>query len=104
MKGPQCHFYLDLVSTKMTLNALRTYCHFVRSNESGDKRNLVTFFFTFSGYENETKRDQKPFSWLRRVQKRNQIKLGVIFFCLESVVDPNSALNHFSCFCNLNKY
>lgn len=32
------------------------------------------------------------------------MKLRVIFFCLKSVtIDPNNALNIFSCFCNLEK-
>lgn len=64
MKGPQCHFDFDLMSTKMTLNALRSHFHFATTNENGDKMNLVSFLFTFSEYENETKSAQYPFSWL----------------------------------------
>lgn len=49
---------------KMTLNTVRTHFDFATSSESGDEMNLVSFFFTFSEYENETKSDENPFSWL----------------------------------------
>ena len=64
MKGPQCSFDFDLMSMETTLNVLRTHFNFATSNESGDKRNLASFFFTFIEYENEMKSAQKPFSWL----------------------------------------
>lgn len=64
MKGPSCSFSFDLVSTKMTLNVLRTHFHFPTSNENGDQMNLVSFCFTFNKYKNETKSAQNPFSWL----------------------------------------
>ena len=87
-----------------TLNALKTHFHFVTSNENGDKRNLVSFSFTFSEYKSETKSTRNPFPWLWWVRKRNQMKLRVILCCLESVKsDPNNAFNLFSFFCNLEK-
>ena len=64
MKGPWCSFDFDLISMKMTLNALRTRFQFATTNESGDKMNLVSFFFTFSEYENKIKSAWNPFSWL----------------------------------------
>ena len=64
MKEPQCGFAFDLMSTKTTLNVLRTHFHFETSDESGDNMNLVSFCFTFNEYENETKRAQNHFSWL----------------------------------------
>ena len=64
MKEPQCGFAFDLMSTRTTRNALKIRFHFATSNESGNKRNLVSFCFTFSEYENETKSAQNPFSWL----------------------------------------
>jgi hypothetical protein len=54
-EGPWCSFDFDLMRMKRTLNALKTYFHFVTSNENDDKRNLVSFCFTFGEYKNETK-------------------------------------------------
>ena len=55
-EGPRCSFDFCLMSTKMALNVLRTRFDFLTCNQSGDKTNLVSFFFTFSEYENETKK------------------------------------------------
>ena len=56
MEGPQCCFSLNLVNETMTQKELITFFHFVKSNENSDKRNLLSFFFTFSEYKTEKKK------------------------------------------------
>ena len=75
-KGPQCNFSLDLLSMKMTVNVLRTHFYFPKSNESGDKRKLVSFCFTFSEYENEKKVLRTLFHGRDKYEKGIQQNLG----------------------------
>ena len=90
--------------TKRTLNALRNHFHFTSSNENGNKRNLVSFCFTFNEYKNEMKSAHNPFSWLWRVWKRHQTKLRIILWLFrECDNNPNDALNLLSCFCKIEK-
>ena len=70
MKGPQCSFAFDLMRMKTTLNSLRTHFHFATSNENGDRRNLVSFCFTYSEYENEMKSHSEPFFMLVTSMKK----------------------------------